>query len=992
MSGWLEVNHPNPDERRRGQLLNWLLLGGALLSLCVLLWLGVGYLAFPAAYSLQDWLPPFLFLPLAFVGWRLNRAGRVRLTAILSIVIANAIITLLLGYWGDDRYFLLYAIPVVSAGFVLAPPYAFGSMGLALTGFLSLYLGMVRPWASFHFFWVAVLLFLALMSWLLSTRLELALRETRNAQALYQRIVEKSPAFVYMAEFGKSGRWLYASPQIERLLGFTAADWMNDPEYWYRQVHPDDREQVMASSAHSLQTGEPFQVEYRLFTRQGRPVWVRDDAVVVRGLGHAPYLQGVILDITEAKLAEQVVRNSEDRYRRLFEGSPISLWEVDMAAMRVELMRMIETEHISDLSDFLRRSPARMIHLVDLINVLDSNSTTLRLFRSTDPEVLHRQFNPVRSSESLDLVCQAMRAVYEGRTEFEAEGVLSDMSGGLIDVRLHWSAFPEGERPFAHVIVSLIDLTQPKQRERELEAVSRVSSALRAAHTRSEILPLVLNQAMELLPARSASLILHRPESDEYVIELAYGNWAHLTGRRVHAGEGITGQVVTSRQLYVNMDVRTDPNAAADHHVDMDVCVAGMPLLAEDHVIGVLWVGYHTPFNDRELRLLGTLGGIAATAIHRTSLLEKTQRHAEQMTTVGAIGRTLAMSLDLKEIYARLAAAVFDLLPDVSTVFISRYDSARRLVSYEYGVHDGEVLMLNDFHPLSIDSPDVGSQGQVLRTRQPLIANDLQERRKLTRTSVLSQRNRRETQSGIYVPMLTKGGVMGVVQAQSYTANRFTPFEAELLGLVANTAAVAMENALLVRQLQQKNFELIQAYDSTLEGWSRALDLRDHETEGHTRRVAELSVRLAKVYGLRGEELIQIYRGALLHDIGKMGIPDHILRKPGALSDDELEIMRRHPEYAYRMLTPISFLRPALDIPYCHHEWWNGNGYPRGLREDEIPLAARIFAIIDVWDSLLSDRAYRRAWPVERARQYIEQQSGKQFDPQVVDIFLQSNI
>ena len=189
-------------------------------------------------------------------------------------------------------------------------------------------------------------------------------------------------------------------------------------------------------------------------------------------------------------------------------------------------------------------------------------------------------------------------------------------------------------------------------------------------------------------------------------------------------------------------------------------------------------------------------------------------------------------------------------------------------------------------------------------------------------------------------------------------------------------------------QIHTLNAELTQAYDATIEGWSRALDLRDQETEGHCRRVTELTIRLARVLGIDGEELVHVRRGALLHDIGKMGVPDRILLKPGPLADEEWVVMRRHPDMARDMLWPVEFLRPALDIPYCHHEKWDGTGYPCGLRGEEIPLSARLFAIVDVWDALRSDRPYRAAWPVSRVLDHVRGLSGTHFDPQVVRLFL----
>jgi len=187
--------------------------------------------------------------------------------------------------------------------------------------------------------------------------------------------------------------------------------------------------------------------------------------------------------------------------------------------------------------------------------------------------------------------------------------------------------------------------------------------------------------------------------------------------------------------------------------------------------------------------------------------------------------------------------------------------------------------------------------------------------------------------------------------------------------------------------LMEANKQLLFAYEATIEGWSHAMDLRDKETEGHSHRVAELTVKLAKEFDMSEEELIHIRRGALLHDMGKLGVPDSILHKPSSLTDEEWKIMRKHPQFAYDMLYPIEYLRPALEIPYCHHEKWDGAGYPRALKGEEIPKSARIFAIVDVWDALTSDRPYRPAWTKEKALSYIQEQIGKHFEPQVGDCF-----
>jgi HD-GYP domain-containing protein (c-di-GMP phosphodiesterase class II) len=238
------------------------------------------------------------------------------------------------------------------------------------------------------------------------------------------------------------------------------------------------------------------------------------------------------------------------------------------------------------------------------------------------------------------------------------------------------------------------------------------------------------------------------------------------------------------------------------------------------------------------------------------------------------------------------------------------------------------------------------------------------------------------------IPLVGKGNINGVLEVFHRTP--FVPSDdwLEFFDSLAIEAAIAIDNAMMFEDLQRSNLELLNAYDSTIEGWSRALDYRDKETEGHSRRVTDMTIHLAKAMGMKDEDLIHVRRGALLHDIGKLGVPDNILLKEGELDENEMGLMKKHPVIAYKLLSPISFLRPAIDIPFCHHEKWDGTGYPRGLKGNEIPLVARIFSVVDVWDALRSDRPYRPAWPDQKAYGFIRSKVGAHFDPHVVKVFL----
>ncbi len=279
-----------------------------------------------------------------------------------------------------------------------------------------------------------------------------------------------------------------------------------------------------------------------------------------------------------------------------------------------------------------------------------------------------------------------------------------------------------------------------------------------------------------------------------------------------------------------------------------------------------------------------------------------------------------------------------------------------------------------------------GLAGQAVQERRLVHVPDLNVRKTgLLRSPLFS----RENFVAYYaIPLIVKGEVLGVLETFHRSALSANQDWMNFLITLAGQAAIAIDNSMLFKGLQHSNVELTLAYDKTIDGWSRALDLRDKETEDHTRRVTELTLRLAQNLGIPDADLIHIRRGATLHDIGKVAIPDSILFKQGSLTEEEWIIMRRHPLIATEILKPISYLVPALPIPRFHHEKWDGSGYPDGLAGEAIPLAARLFAFADVYDALTSDRPYRRAWSQADALEYIQKNSGTHFDPKMVPVFL----
>lgn len=359
----------------------------------------------------------------------------------------------------------------------------------------------------------------------------------------------------------------------------------------------------------------------------------------------------------------------------------------------------------------------------------------------------------------------------------------------------------------------------------------------------------------------------------------------------------------------------------------------------------------------------------------------KIQKQLDQMSALRSIDRAITSSVDLNlTLSILLSELVNQLQIDTACILLWNPDSQR----LEYGAGLGFRTNTLSHTKLKLGE---GYAGVAALEQRIIQIKDISYKNSNFVNS--PKFGEEDFVSYIGVPLVAKGVVQGVLEIFNRTLLDPRPAWISFLEMIGDQAAIAIDNTSLFNNLQQSNAEIISAYDATIEGWSRALDLRDQSTEGHTQRVTKLSVRLASKLNMPSGNLLHIQRGATLHDIGKMGVPDYILHKPGPLSEYEWEIIRQHPKFANDLLSPIEYLRQAKDIPYKHHERWDGSGYPLGLKGDEIPLAARLFAIVDVYDALISDRPYRPAWTKQEAKKYIRDQAGELFDPYIVPIFLE---
>ena len=358
----------------------------------------------------------------------------------------------------------------------------------------------------------------------------------------------------------------------------------------------------------------------------------------------------------------------------------------------------------------------------------------------------------------------------------------------------------------------------------------------------------------------------------------------------------------------------------------------------------------------------------------------KMERQVQQLSILRSIDLAIASGLDLHLLLSMLLDRVMALMHvDAATVLL--LNAKTNLLEFSAG--KGFRSNILQHTRLKIGE---GFAGQVALKREMIHVPDLGNNRMEFDRSPLFVQENFVTYWG--VPLMAKGRVLGVLEMFHRSPLKPDKDLQNFLVMVAGQAAIAIDSAMMFSELQRSNVELSLAYDSTIEGLSRALDLRDKETKEHTFRVTDITVKLATRLGIKQSDLIHVRRGAILHDIGKVAIPDQILFKPGPLVEEEWDIMRRHPDIAVELLSPVAYLEPALAIPHWHHEKWDGSGYPDGLRQEDIPFAARLFALADVYDALTSNRPYRSAWSKWDAVEYIEDQAGSHFDPRIVPEFL----
>ncbi len=617
------------------------------------------------------------------------------------------------------------------------------------------------------------------------------------------------------------------------------------------------------------------------------------------------------------------------------------------------------------------------------MELVSSGSLDLTGYSPEEVNGLSRlKFNEMIFPEERDKVWQLFKSIHPGNPVYDITYRIRTKDGQIKWVWERSIGIFNDEQKLQTIEGFITDITEQEQREKEVEAIASMSVALRTAVTREQMLPIIVEQLVKLLNINGATIELIEHRTGDAVVELAYGVFEKYKDVHIPKDKGLNKIIRSNGKPYINNQL--SPKMYLDFpDINRDcTAIGGVPLIARGELFGFLWIGRRMDITETEMHALSALANIAANSLHRAELFEKTEQQLKRLIGLRKIDTAINSNLPLtRTINLFLEQTVALLHVDAANIILLKDNNHSEFTTSIglppeniYPFH--AVIQCEWCQKMLAERKTFEINSSSLPGMDPSFQNWFQSQGFL---------------SGFAIPLITRDEIKGILQVFRKAESHPDADWLEFFNTLAGQAAIAISEAHLLRDLKQSNLELQTAYDATIEGWSKALDLRDKETEGHSQRVTDLCLTMAKMLNISNDELKYIRWGSLLHDIGKMGVPDHILLKPGPLDDQEWEIMRRHPVNAYNLLSEINFLRPALDIPLSHHEKWDGSGYPGKLKGNEIPLAARIFAVVDVWDALTSERPYRNALSQDEALQYIIDQSGSHFDPEMVQLFLNVN-
>ncbi len=749
----------------------------------------------------------------------------------------------------------------------------------------------------------------------------------------------------------------YMSPQSHKVLGYKPEELVGKTVF--ELVFLDDLPEVMQTYQDKLKAAVSGKAEYRAVAKDGSLIWVET-------LGNLLYD-----DDGQISGAVFVTRNTSERKEM----------EEQIAASRKMYQSVVDTQQ----EMICRYLPDTTLTFVNDAYCRTFGTTRKELLGQKyllflPPEVHHEELESLNklTSDNPSVTKEFSILLPDGSTVWQVwtDHALFDENGKVIEIQ-----------SVGH------DITGRKQAEEEAERHARrtevllkIASRFNAESELDRVRSAICEETCSALQTQMAAYLYYSKNDRCFYLasssglpeeiprpfpSLRWEDYENIVSKMDKTGL-ITDLSAMPELPYALLLLSHNISSLAYAVVERD----GLPL----DIIFAGDAGKEADLPEDTVSLLSGLADQAASAVTNARLLQETKDRLRQVQALRNIDLAITGSLDLRVTFQVVLDEVTGML-NTDAAAILLLDPYSNTLKYEqwrgFQSKDLKSIIL----PLG-----KGYGGRAAAERQTILVADLS---KTTPDPDQGPLLAKEGFAAYFVvPLVAKGTVKGVLEVYHREPVETTGDWLAFMETLAGRAAIAVDNAQLFLSLERSSVNLLQAYDATIEGWAHALDLKDEETEDHSRRVTEMTVAIARKMNIKDEELAHLRRGALLHDIGKMGIPDSILLKPGKLDDDEWVIMKKHPVYAYEMLAPVDYLKPALDIPYCHHEKFDGTGYPRGLKGKAIPLAARIFAVVDVYDALTSDRPYRKAWSREKTLKHIREESGKHFDPQVVEAFL----
>ncbi len=710
----------------------------------------------------------------------------------------------------------------------------------------------------------------------------------------------------------------------------------------------------------AMETGKQTRRELRLDVR-GSTGWIDLYSYPLRDTGTGEITGAIeyLRDITEHRKAQDSIKESEEKYRAIFNAANDAL--------------IITGENGL---------------------ILEVNSKTEELSGKSARELVGRHHSVLHPPEDAARYGWILSAAIEEKKPISGDIFILRSDGSMAPIEMSASRAEFGGRPINVIIIRDIS-HRKKAQERIQQQLDMLSALYSGAQKLSESLDLAslaqsaVFSSVSSFQASFAWLSIAEPGGKLRLLALypdipEFRRLATLRWDDSPAGRAHTGRAVKTGMPVIVEDLKKEESFAPWLESALSEGLragASFPLISREKTLGALTLYSGQPgfFTRERVRFFQAYAHQAAAALENARLYEETEHRLERLNALCSIDTAITQSLDLRVIFDIILDRVATQLK-VDAADILLMDQSTLTFHYAAGRGFRTREMKETSQRLG-----EGGAGHAALERRTIGIENIAE----TRDDRAEAFAREGFISYFAAPLITKGQILGALELFHRTSLKTDSEWMDFFGVMASQAAIAIENATLFSGLQRSNTELALAYDTTLEGWSRALDLRDRETEGHTSRVTRLTIKLARAMGMGEASLIHLRRGALLHDIGKMGIPDSILLKPGPLTKEERDIMNRHPIYALDLLQPIAYLRPALPVPYLHHERWDGRGYPKGLKGEQIPLAARIFAVADVWDALRSDRPYRAPWPRQRVIEHMKKRAGTHFDPRVVDKFME---